>query len=621
MSNVPLSDKLAKIDEILRMYSSGQVFDTLVSEKNEILQQLQEKKHESKSNESKPIIVNNNLEKTNVYSEFINGVVHNFLIHAPTQVGKTDATRELIQVCCEKNVPVVVSCDNKTDQLTQMYTRLSNDLEYDNDVILVKASESHFGHTVENAFKENRKLIVFCLDNGSQLKKVKNQFALQILLEKTKIQKLLLISDEGDVVTKDYNIEEIEDEQCQSHKEWIRMTNLFTESGVDIKRVFVTATPENVVYKYNIEQILRLDVPSSYIGYENIKYIEMEPKEIKDVLIEEQNRRICNGDNGIILYCMDKKIQSGQDPTFVAVCSYLKKSIVNTYNGNGIIARVLNKKKFETHLKRFVSLYNKSETIKKINFFDASTCATKNVFHIRNMAICDFYQICKDSGNRVVVTIGMDLVARGISFVSSEKTKNALAATTMIYRPGTKLHAVALCQTIGRITGTARPDLERRLYAPQDVIDTYKKYNENQKQYLNQLAYSNGKMTSEIMEKMTLNHKLSRPLDRAKLKLKPLYTEEPQTPVSEPDRMKQLIDLWWTSDTIIGKVLRFVRDSDIGVTELELKCFLQEIGSVNVDELFNELARNKRGHFLVFERTENKITKLRKEATQYITTK
>ena len=55
------------------------------------------------------------------------------------------------------------------------------------------------------------------------------------------------------------------------------------------------------------------------------------------------------------------------------------------------------------------------------------------------------------------------LIARGISFVSSEKTPDAIAATTMIYRPGVTMHNVGLCQTIGRITVTARPDLKSML--------------------------------------------------------------------------------------------------------------------------------------------------------------
>lgn len=44
----------------------------------------------------------------------------NCLLHAPTQVGKTDATKDFIEVCLNANV----SCDNKTDQLTQFYNRI-----------------------------------------------------------------------------------------------------------------------------------------------------------------------------------------------------------------------------------------------------------------------------------------------------------------------------------------------------------------------------------------------------------------------------------------------------------------------------------------------------------------
>lgn len=395
-------------------------------------------------------------------------------------------------MCLNANVPVIVSCDNKTDQLTQFYNRISNDFDSYN-VTFVKASDTKFNKIVDDCFKNNKKIVIFCLDNVSQITKVKREIVNIVSGDNIKIKKIALIHDEADVISKDSNVDEIEEEQSESHKEWLKLCKYFNKENIDLKRVFVTATPENVVYKYNVEYIIQLSVPNNYIGYDKIEYKVMEsPNEIRDILIKEQNRRILDNENGVILYCVDKKISEGQDPTFVSVCSYLKKCIVSSYNGNGITARVLNNAKFEARLVKFAKLNNKVKGFKKITYEDQSTNETKNVWNIKGMAIKDFYQICKDVNSGIIVTIGMDLIARGISFVSSEKVADAIAATTMIYKPGATLHNVALAQAIGRITGTARPDLVRRLYASQDIIDNYIAFNKNQKQYLKEITKTEG---------------------------------------------------------------------------------------------------------------------------------
>lgn len=550
--------------------------------------------------------------------KFIESNLLNCLITSATQVGKTDATKDFITVCLEVNIPIIVSCDNKTDQLDQFYTRMRNEFDSEN-VNLVKACNPKLGKILKDCLQNNKKIVVFCLDNATQIKKVKEQFVVITTLENIKLEKIVIIHDEGDVISKDIDVEELNDDQSESHKEWLRLTQYFPKQRTDVKRVFVTASPENIVYKYKIEHIIRLTVPNNYIGYDKIKYCEMQnPNEIPEILIREQNRRIMDKENGVILYCVDRKICDGQDPTFVSVCSYIKECVVNTYNGNGITARV-NDEKFQSALSNFAKLNNKVKGNKKIKFSDESTNDTKNVWNIKGMAIKDFYQICKDIGCGVFVTIGMDLIARAISFVSSEKSLDTVAATTMIYKPGNTLHAVALSQAIGRITGTARPDLVRRLYASKDVIDNYINYNENQKQYLGEIQKNQGVVTSEIMETIILNKKLSRPLDRTKLGLKPQYAQESDEEEYTEEKMKQLVNLWWNADTIIGKILRFIYGFTDGVGESELKNFIQECGSRNVDNLFRHLT-NKEYKF-VFKRTHQNITKLHDSALIFINTK
>jgi hypothetical protein len=527
---------------------------------------------------------------TVTYKRFIESNAINCLITARTQVGKTDATKKFIETCLDYKMPVIVSCDNKTDQLDQIFQRISDDLETEN-VVFVKAGNTRLEKILSAAFKEKKQVIIFCLDNSSQIRRVKNHIVLLTASENIKIDRIALINDEGDVVTKDSNIETLNKEQSESHQEWLKMVEYLKRSNINLKRVFVTATPENVCYKYKVEHIIRLQVPHNYVGYEKIDYICLEDtKDIKEILMEEQNRRVLSKENGVILYCVDRKIyENGQDETFASVCSYLKKCVVNTYNGNGITARILNKRKFEKRLKEFIQMNNDDKSKNPIKYTNESTNQNKNVYNIKGMAIKDFYQICKEIGSGIFVTIGMDLIARAISFVSSERSLDTVAATTMIYKPGTNLHAVGLAQAIGRITGTARPDLQRTLYAPKSVIENYLNYNENQEQYLK----SNN--TFESMKKIVLQKRLTRPLDRTKLKLKPKYAREQREQVDEEIDGVDLTKLNnWLNDlsTTVAKMIKYLYDQDRELTFSEFKNGIMYIGS---DEDFLSNIRSGQG--------------------------
>ena len=574
-------------------------------------------------------IISDANKKKYEYKSFLFKESKNGLIFAPTQVGKTNATKDFMEICMEYNIPVVVSCDNKTDQLEQFYSRIQIDFAHA-DIVLLKAGDKNFKKDLKDNLKITKKIIIFCLDNSSQIAKVKENINTNITFENTIFDKFCIIHDEGDVVTKDYDIENINDEQSESHKEWLSFVSYFKSRVVDLKRVFVTATPENVVYKYKIEHVFVLEIPKIYIGYKKINYCEFEDlNQIPVILYEEINRRHREKEYGIILYCTDKKIANGQDPLFLNICNSIDNCVVSTYNGTGITVRVVKERYFELELKNFIQKTNKNIKDKKnqITYKKQDT----RIYTIQNMAIRDFYQICKDSNNGIIVTIGMDLMSRGISFVSSEKVPDALAATTMIYKPGMTMHAVGMCQSIGRITGTARPDLQRRLYASQNIIENYKNYNMNQQQYLKEIIKNNGKPTNEIMEMIELNKRLSRALDRPKLKLKPkykLYNSESDNESNTTDvnddikRMKELIDMWWNAESIIGKILTFIYNSQVGVSENELKEFIKNSGSKNVNELYRHIVRcDKKEYSLIFERTSNNITKIKNNALAYIRTK
>ena len=621
-----LTEKLTKINQFINAYDSktGYLYDALVKQKCEIEQQFNTLNVNNQNNlnmkEFAKKIITKEHDTKKYFKKFIESTSINALIHSPTQVGKTAATKDFIEICLDAKLPVIVSCDNKSDQLEQFYTRIANDFN-SSDVTLVKACNPKIGKILKDCFENDKKVIIFCLDNASQIKKIKEQIVLLMTLENIKLKKIVIAHDEGDVITKDYNIEDLENDQSESHKEWIKMIQYFSRQQIELKRVFVTATPENVVYKYKIEHVIRLSVPNNYIGYDKIQYNQVEdPKHIKDILIEEQNRRILQKENGVILYCIDKKIGKGQDPTFVSLCSYLQ-CVVNTYNGNGITARV-NNEHFETRLRKFVSLNNKVKHNKHIVYTDESTNETKNIWNIKGMAIRDFYQICKEINSGIIVTIGMDLMSRGISFVSSEKATDTVAATTMIYKPGMTMHAVGLCQTIGRITGTARPDLQRRLYASKSVIENYINYNENQKQYLKEIVKNDNIVSNEIMKTIELNKKLSRPMDRTKLGLKPMYKRESESE-SESEGEIDGVDLkklnkWFNDNSLVGKMVNYLYGQETSITFEEFKNGIEYEKS---DEEFLSNVKNGKGVKCRFGKLwdhKNDIVKLNQNIRNYI---
>ncbi len=443
---------------------------------------------------------------------FLESQKQHCLIYAPTQVGKTNAVINMIKKCIDyKRVAVIVSCDNKTDQQEQIYSRISTSLMGVN-VDLIKCSKKTKKDMMK-ALNEKLMPIVFCLDNFSQIEKTADAF--QLVLGKRKytneIDQIVIIHDEGDVVTKSSETYKNISDAARSHEEWVDMIDSLGEK-YNIKRIFVTATPENCVIKYDIKNkfIIDLEIPNDYISYKNI-HRETLPDSIDDmrnVLQKHIDENTTRDDYGAILYITDRKITSHSE--FLNQFKNLSGNyVIHTYNSNGIVTSVPSRK-FAIKLGKYLK--------QKIKPFDFTT--------ITDIPIRDFYQIVKESNIKTCITIGMDMIARGISYCSSVKTADAMTATVMIYKPSNKLHNVALVQTIGRLTGTARPDLQRVLYCTDDVYTNYMNFNINQETYIKKLKENPETYSSNEMVTMKFVNKLTRDIDRKKLKLSIQYEDQ-----------------------------------------------------------------------------------------------
>lgn len=180
------------------------------------------------------------------------------------------------------------------------------------------------------------------------------------------------------------------------------------------------------------------------------------------ILRRQYQRVLASGESQAILYCTERRVtpkdenEQSQEITYDGLCPLFPEAVISTYNGDGIMARIKNP--------RFQSVFQRVAKDQKPKP-KAERMGPGGHWQITNLSIADFYEICRQLEARVVVTIVYDLAKRGISFVSSGRVEKPIAATTMIVYPGIQQNAVAGIQAVGRISGTARPDLPRFLYA------------------------------------------------------------------------------------------------------------------------------------------------------------
>lgn len=432
------------------------------------------------------------------FNDFLNDNKTNALLYAPTQLGKTMATIDLIKCCFLNDIPVIVSTDNKLDQQVQLMDRVK---PHFTDTAFLKAND--LSSLKDYVQTKNHKFIVFCLDNFHQIKKVAAACSTH------HFPKIAIIHDEADIITKD-QLDKTKKDLPKSHQEWLTFIDT-VKSMVQLKRIFVTATPENCVMLYPIDcsNVFSIKKTQSYVGYESITHYPFKPSSVFGDLAEEVNRIKAAKTYEAILYCVERKIEKGQAPVFDQVINLKLDCVIHLYNGNGITVYLPN----STLVKKFKPLIS-----------DYSYTYNKNIFVVKKLSIKKFYSMVKAIGERCVITIGRDLICRGISFVGQDST-SPITATVMFYKPGPTCHTVAICQTVGRITGCAMPELPRRLYCPQDVYKSYISYNRNQELYINTFKTTTG-LTANVISKLKFQ-KYTRNIDKAKLNLQ-FVTEDDQ---------------------------------------------------------------------------------------------
>lgn len=508
------------------------------------------------------------------------------LTYAPPQVGKTNAIIEIVKDCVMKNISVVISSDNKKDQMCQLFSRLIKALQdqYENifEYCFITTIDNKNFDTLVDEMRTHKSFVICCLDNKSQIQKVHEK--INAIHEINSMSNLCLIHDEADVITKARNITEVMASQPESHKKWIELTDNLYNKGISMKRVFVTATPENVVYLHKPGYVWELPIPHNYVSYKDFEFTELnsfDTHNITRILSREVKRRKDEG--GIILYCVERNKdetneeddRSNQTQVFVSCMNNLKKTgldVVSSYNSNGF--------KLAFRLQKHKTLFvNKMEerNIQYSTSEDGSFTIKKN-----ELAICEFYGYLQQCDCKVILTIGKDLISRGISFVSNY-LDNPLTATTMIYKPGQQLSQVALTQAIGRLNGTAQPSLKRRLYTTDDVYSNYTTFMRNQKEIMSAIKSNGNKVDTDLIGEIAL-WKSSRSVDRKTLKLEQdmVFWEETESDTEDDggyvsdehqiDGVKLAkLNQWIHSETLVGRMINYLYTQDKPISIEEFK--------------------------------------------------
>lgn len=448
------------------------------------------------------------------------GTITSKIITAPTQVGKTSSIIELLKET--KGYFCTVSCDNKTDQLNQIFIRFK---EAKLNVFVLNSCKKRNTNKIIKDLKKGKSVVILLLNNSSQIYKL--SCIIKVIKQNISITNYLCIHDEADTVNK---VENREENQIvpESHKEWESHFGFTSEIFKHTLRVWVTATCENCSNIANIQgkDIVVLPSPPEYKKVN--RHIKWESEDTT-LLIYEIERINLNKTGEIILYCYN---------------SLIREQIEK--------AKLLNKT-----TDCITVVYNSGS--KCVFGYDGYTTFTKNI----NEVLTDLKEI-----NKAVVIFGNDLMGRGISFTG--KGKNSLAATVLFHKDSPSTTAINITQKFGRITGTARPDIvTRSVYCTDKAYNDYQNYLENQKAVYKSLEEYPELNIMDIL-KIIESKKLNRKVDRASLKkTNKIYKDNsnevknklilPEKQI-ETIKMKRLIKSWknTSNETDVAKLFRLM---------------------------------------------------------------
>ena len=435
----------------------------------------------------------------------------NFILTTVTQGGKTKSIID----CCVNEIEtkkfIVISCDNLKDQLEQMKKRLENE----NITVYTINSLTH--EKLENNLNTGKSVVVVILSNDSQIKKLHN-FITHIPLYK-RPSKFLFFHDEGDMMNKADDLEDLNDKDIsKAHRRWVNLMNCLENSNLPVCRFWVSATPENCSHISRItgKDIFVIPLSERYRGISQHKI--WDPTQTDPIRFEIERIRSLKS-REVILYNVDR--ENLKHDTKAKEFSSLFNCITVTYN-----------------MKQALLYKNGSP-------YSGVRISKKD-------SISEILEKLTDKGP--IIVLGCNLLTRAMSLVGLRRHR-PMTATVMFCSSGKSSHVVGTSQKFGRICGTSRPDISRRvIYCSDRMYSDYTSYLKNQELVFSKLAnpYYRDMTMAEILDDCEDSHSLKNNLDRPLLKnVNSEYSYSTDSGIgservldTNPDKMKRLINTW-----------------------------------------------------------------------------
>ncbi len=498
----------------------------------------------------------------------------NKIITAPTQVGKTASIIELLK--STKGYFCVVSCDNKIDQLNQIYNRFK---QANLNVFILNSCKKRNTMNIIRCLKKKISIVVLLLNNSSQIYKL--SCLIKVIKQNFISDNYLCIHDESDTIIKIEN-DNGDDNVIipESHKEWESHFAFTSEIFKHTLRVWVTATYENCSNNANIQgkDIVVLPAPPEYRGVTRHVTWE-ESAENAEFLLEEIKRINTFGTGEVILYCYNSLIKEQYDKA--ESLSKFADCITIVYNSG----------------------------FKCVFGYKGYTSFTKSI----NEVLTDLKKTQK-----TVVIFGNDLMSRGISFTGHGY--KPLTATVLFHKDNSSTTAVNISQKFGRITGTSRPDINiRTVYCTERAFNDYQTYIGNQRAIYKALEEYPELTTMELL-KVVDSKKLNRKVDRVSLKktnkiYKENCKEEKENKSTETDKMKRLVKSWKNVSNVstIAKLFRLMIKHNGKLLSIEVKKILEQYG----DNYYNNLVAKVNNRWDTVFYKDSKYHYIKEEALLY----
>lgn len=457
----------------------------------------------------------------------------NYILTTLTQGGKTKSIID----CCVNEIYskklIVISCDNLKDQLEQMTKRL----ERENIVVYTIKTLTHAN--LEHNLNNGKSVVMVILSNDSQIKKL-HDFITHIPIYK-KPSKILFFHDEGDMMNKADDLEDLNDKEIsKSHRRWVNLINCLENSNAPVCRFWVSATPENCSHISRItgKDIFVIPLSERYRGISEHK--TWSPDQIdSNESIRFEVERICSiKSREVILYNVDR-INSEHEKKAEEFSS-LFNCITVTYN------------------MKQAKLYKNGRPY-------------RGVMISKKDSISEILEKLTDKGP--IIVLGCNLLTRAMSLVGLRRHR-PMTATVMFCSSGKSSHVVGTTQKFGRICGTSRPDISRRvIYCSDRMYSDYNAYLKNQELVFSKLAnpYYKDMTMAEILDDCEYSHSLKNKLDRPILKnVNSEYSDSTDSGIgservldTNTDKMKRLINTWRrpNATSCVSKIFKEILDN------------------------------------------------------------